>query len=68
MLALKQLADVKKLGGQFVGETGLGSIAAIVLKSGSLLLPQFPPDHLQELDAAAKAAGWPRDLLIFGNT
>lgn len=67
-LALKQLSDVKKLGDQFVGETGFGSIGAIVLKSGSLLLPQFPPDHLKELDSAAKSAGWPRELLIFGNT
>ncbi len=67
-LALKQLTDVKRLGDQFIGETGFGSIAAIVLKSGSLLLPQFPPDHLTELDSAAKSAGWPRDLLIFGNT
>lgn len=67
-LALKPLADVKQLSDKFLNEKGLGALTAIALKTGSLLLPQFPADHLAELDAAAKAAGWPRDLLIFGNT
>lgn len=29
---------------------------------------RFPPDHLKELEAAAKASGWSRDLLVFANT
>jgi hypothetical protein len=39
-----------------------------MLKAGSLMEPQFPPDHLKELDSAAKTSGWPRDLLVFANT
>jgi hypothetical protein len=30
--------------------------------------PQFPPDHLMELDALGKAAKADRNLLLFGNT
>jgi predicted choloylglycine hydrolase len=32
------------------------------------MLPTFPPDHAQEVEAAAKSSGWPRDMLVFGNT
>ena len=32
------------------------------------MTPQFPPPHLKELEAAAKASDWSRDLLVFGNT
>jgi isopenicillin-N N-acyltransferase-like protein len=67
-LALKPIDDVKQLSDKFLNEKGLGALASIVLKAGSLMLPQFPRDHLAELDAIAKASGWQRDLLVFGNT
>jgi hypothetical protein len=67
-LALQHLAGVKKLTDQFLNGKGFGSLTAIALKSGSLMLPQFPPDHLAELNAVAKSGGLSRDLLILGNT
>ena len=35
---------------------------------GQSLVPQFPPDHLRELEAFARAAGVDRDLLVGVNT
>ncbi|HZT80514.1 MAG TPA: C45 family peptidase [Gemmataceae bacterium] len=32
------------------------------------MVPQFPPDHLKEMDALVKASGQDRDLAIAGNT
>jgi hypothetical protein len=40
----------------------------LFLKTGNLMLPQFPPDHRRELEAIAKASGVDRDLLVFANT
>jgi hypothetical protein len=39
-----------------------------LLKLGQLLLPQFPPDHLAELEAYAAAARIDRNALIGANT
>jgi predicted choloylglycine hydrolase len=35
---------------------------------GKSMLPQFPPEHLKELEALIKQTGIDRDLLIVGNT
>lgn len=40
----------------------------VLIRTTAFLGPQFPPDHLKELDAAARAAGVDRNLLIFVNT
>ena len=47
---------------------GLAKSYPLLIKAGHFLLPQFPPDHRREIDAAAKAAGQDRDLLVFANT
>jgi hypothetical protein len=40
----------------------------LFIKTGNLMLPQFPPDHRRELEAIAKTSGVDRDLLVFANT
>jgi hypothetical protein len=40
----------------------------LLVKSGNVMTRQFPPDHLDELESAAKHSDWPRDMLIFANT
>ena len=35
---------------------------------GQALVPQFPPDHLRELESFARAAGVQRDVMIGANT
>lgn len=64
-LALKQIGDVGNLAERYLGKQTLASIS---LAAGAVMVPQFPRDHLTELNAAAKAADWDRNLLIFGNT
>jgi hypothetical protein len=40
----------------------------LLIAAAKVLEPQFPPDHLKELDALVKEAKIDRDLLLFGNT
>jgi hypothetical protein len=40
----------------------------VLIAMGKGMTPQFPPDHLKELNAAALASGLDRDLGILGNT
>lgn len=68
VLALGPASPLTKLGDELLEANGWQQVYAVILKTGNILLPQFPADHLKELDAAAKASGWPRDLLVFGNT
>jgi predicted choloylglycine hydrolase len=39
-----------------------------VLKTSNAMVPQFPPEHLRELETLIKTAGVDRDLLFFGQT
>jgi isopenicillin-N N-acyltransferase-like protein len=68
VLALKPASGVLKFVDGFVKEQGWGKVYPWLLKTGGVMEPQFPRDHLRELEAAAKASGWPRDLLVFANT
>ena len=68
VLCLKPASGLVKLADGFVKDHGWGALYPMMLKVGSLIEPQFPPDHLKELNSAAKASGWPRDLLVFANT
>ena len=45
----------------------LESIWPVFVRAGGGMLPQFPPDHLKELEAMAKA-GVGREPLVAGNT
>jgi hypothetical protein len=67
-LALKPAAGLVKLADGFVKDRGWEALYPLLLKTGRVMEPQFPADHLRELEAAAKASGWPRDLLVFANT
>src|SRR5205807_9411873 len=40
----------------------------LLVRLSNSMVPQFPPDHLKELEAAAKASGVDRDLLVVANT
>jgi isopenicillin-N N-acyltransferase-like protein len=68
MLALKPASGLMMLADTFVKAQGWERLYPTFLKLGSFMAGRFPPDHLKELEAAAKASGWPRDLLVFGNT
>jgi isopenicillin-N N-acyltransferase-like protein len=68
VLALKPASGVLKLVDGFVKDQGWEKVYPWLLKAGGLMEPQFPRDHLRELEAAARASGWPRDLLVFANT
>jgi len=67
-LVLKPASGLVKLADGFVKDRGWEKVYPLLLKTGSVMEPQFPSDHLKELEAAAKASGWPRDLLVFANT
>ncbi|MEX2561008.1 MAG: C45 family peptidase, partial [Pirellulales bacterium] len=67
-LALKPASTLVTFADEFVKSRGLESVYPLLLRTGTFMTPQFPPDHLRELEAAAKASGWSRDLLVFGNT
>jgi hypothetical protein len=67
-LALKPASGLVKLADGFVKDRGWEKLYPLILKTGGLMEPQFPRDHLKELESAAKASGWPRDLLVFANT
>jgi isopenicillin-N N-acyltransferase like protein len=47
---------------------GLGKVFPLLMKTGNVMTPQFPADHLAELESMAKHSGWPRDLLVLANT
>jgi hypothetical protein len=68
ILALKPASGLLKLGDDFVKKQGWERIYPLLLRTGGLMEPRFPRHHLQELNAAARASGWPRELLVFGNT
>jgi hypothetical protein len=67
-LALKPTAGLLKLVDDFVKANGWERAYPLLLKTANIMAPQFPPDHRKELEAAAKASGWPRELLVFANT
>jgi hypothetical protein len=67
VLAHKPAAALFDLSKQFLESRGWERLYPVLLKTAGGLAAQFPPDHLTELEAAATAAGRPRELLIFGN-
>jgi isopenicillin-N N-acyltransferase like protein len=67
-LALKPASGLVELAETFVKRQGWERVYPLLLRTGGLMEPRFPRHHLKELDAAAKASGWPRELLVFANT
>lgn len=68
VLLLKPASTFLAYQDEFLDKNGWRNIYSLVLKTGNVLLPRFPSDHAKELEAAAKASAWPRELLVFGNT
>src|SRR5689334_7086247 len=44
------------------------SLYQIVKRTGNVFLPQFPASDVEEIDAAVKSSGWPREFLTLANT
>jgi isopenicillin-N N-acyltransferase-like protein len=68
VLALKPAAGALQLFEDFLKDQGLTRLRPLMVKIGEGLLAKFPPEYRRELEAAAKAGGIDRDLLILGNT
>jgi isopenicillin-N N-acyltransferase like protein len=68
VLVLKPTADLRNSVKDFLRTINLENAYPLLVRTGSFLLPQFPPHHRKELDAAAKASGFDRDLMVFANT
>jgi isopenicillin-N N-acyltransferase-like protein len=68
VLVLKPASGLTKLADGFLNQRGWDKLYPVILKTGGLMRPQFPRDHLDELTAAARASGWSEELLVFGNT
>src|SRR6476619_1972090 len=43
------------------------SIYTVMLRTGNVFVPHFPAGNIEEIDAAAKSSGWPREFLTFAN-
>src|SRR5205823_4556088 len=68
ILALKPAAGGLGLMEQFLKEQGLAPFRPLLARLGDSLLARCPEAYRRELDAAAKASGIDRDLLVIGNT
>jgi hypothetical protein len=68
VLALRPAAKAVGLFEDFLAKNGLKSFRPILAQIGEDLLAKFPDDYRRELNAAAKAGGIDRDLLVIGNT
>ncbi len=68
VLALKAATGLKELSEGFVKAQGWDRNYPWLVQGSQLLAPRFPPDHLQELEAVARASGWRREVLLLANT
>jgi isopenicillin-N N-acyltransferase-like protein len=68
VLALRPAAPAVALFETFLAEHGLRSFRPLLARIGEGLLAKFPEDYRRELNAAVKAGGVDRDLLVIGNT
>src|SRR5262245_17144732 len=68
VLVLKPASQLLKNVDDLLEAHGLKKLFPLLMKTGSVMTPQFPRDHLAELEAMSKHSDWPRDLLVFANT
>lgn len=68
LLAMKPAAKGVNLVEDLLKQQGIGFLRPLLARLGNSLLSKFPKDYRTEMDAAAKASGIRRDLLIIGNT
>src|SRR5207249_6767956 len=67
-LAVKPAPQILNVLHEFLKLRGLEKTWPWLVRVGSLMAAQFPPDHLKEMDAAAKASGFDRDTFIVLHT
>ena len=53
---------------EYLKRFGFEAFWPSLVKTATTMVPQFPPDHLREMDAIVKRAGIDRDLAVVGNT
>jgi hypothetical protein len=69
MLGVKPAARLLHYPKDFLARIPLAEVAwSVLVSEGKRMLKQFPPDHLQEMDAIAKASGFDRDYIVAANT
>jgi hypothetical protein len=68
VLALKPGAAIPAVLRHFLKQIGLEAAWPTLVLAAHNLEPQFPPDHLKELNAAARASGVDRDSLVLVNS
>ncbi len=68
ILAVKPAPQILNVLHEFLKLRGLEKTWPWLVKVGSLMAAQFPPDHLKEMEAAAKASGFDRDTFIVLHT
>ncbi len=68
LLAAKPAARLFDFTKDYLPAPGREAVWANLVAKGKQLLPNFPPDHLRELEAAGKASGLDWDLFVAGNT
>lgn len=64
VLVLKPAHKLFGLSEEFARRHGLTKLLPLMLNAGGFFSSRFPPHHLKEIDALAKASGQPRGLLI----
>jgi predicted choloylglycine hydrolase len=68
ILAIKPAPQILNVIQEFLKVRGLDKAWPWLVKVCNSMVPQFPPDHLKELEAAAKSSGIDRDHFIVVNT
>ena len=68
VLAIRNAPDLPGLTRRFLKDTGQEKAYPFLLVMAGQLKPNFPPNHLAEMEAAAKTAGRELNLLLFANT
>jgi hypothetical protein len=68
VLAVKTAPGLDELHRNFLRDSGNEKRAPFLRIMARRLMPNFPPDHLTEIEAMAKAAGRDLDLALFANT
>src|SRR5689334_5567964 len=67
-LALRPAREFPEQVHDLVKAWGLEKAYPVLIRTAAFLGSQFPPAHLKELEAAARASGVDRNLLVFVNT
>jgi hypothetical protein len=68
VLGIKPATKLLSYPKEILKDVGAGATYPLLAATGKSMVPHFPPDQLKEFEAAAKASGVDRDLLVVGNT